>query len=604
MTKPGPGARAKKPFVPASKKFQAKHKKKNTSTFGPIAVLPKNNKWSLTASMGGTTTSKRHPKKHENTSKYNRVFSRPDKPKLQQNRWTLQMPVVASTAPLVPWIPSQRTDSVDPSSNKMHKVLPALSLPVASLEKLQAELLDFAAYVRLSEQEIASRLQVVKEVQLQCHHLFGVSLDSIKVFGSFACLDVCTFASDVDLAIHDVVQVSSGSNSQDTAAVNEIDKDATPKRATKRQKSDGVVLDPNQKRQERILEWKNLLEEAEAHQQKKSTEQERNGKQLGLFKSGQSSAPPLLASADQLSTEARKGESTYRQTRVEISAVQSLPASAEQNDEGMALFVIDTDGCPDENDVKPTEDPATVTDTSRGSSVLEEEDEENKQGEASPPGNIGTVSEVDGTIGQLEESEGTISANETSDSDEDSADKLASLKVRGSHASSQHPHEKMSVRAISKFAVAEQEVIEIDDDEDDEDDFDEDNEDEPLKVENRPRSRSLISLCSATTCSDNEEREWDESGMEVSFVSNAKAKSTVPELSEEMRVKVIRALNALGRRLRGSIPLHHLHVRKKARVPIINLETRYGYECDIAVGGHQGMDTSGYAVAQCQRFQR
>ena len=189
-----------------------------------------------------------------------------------------------------------------------------------------------------------------------------------------------------------------------------------------------------------------------------------------------------------------------------------------------------------------------------------------------------------------------------SDSDDDSADKLASLKERERQATSQHPVDSMSVRAISK--VGEQEVIEIDDDEDDEHDLDEDEDDEPLKVETRPRSRSLISLCSATTCSDNEEREWDESGMEVSFVSNGKSKSTVPELSEEMRVKVIRALNALGRRLRGCLPLHHLHVRKKARVPIINLQTRYGYECDIAVGGHQGMDTSGYAVAQCRRFQR
>ena len=600
MTKPGPSGRTKKPIVPVSKKHQSKYKKKNTSTFGPIAVLPKSNKWSLTASMGGTTTNKRRPKKQENSSKYSRTFSRPEKPKQQQNRWTLQMPVVSSTAPSAPWIPSQRTDSADLSSNKMHKVLPAFSLPVASLEKLQAELLDFASYVRLSEPEIASRLQVVKEVQLQCHHLFGVSLDSIKVFGSFACLDVCTFASDVDLAIHDVVHVPSTSISQHAAAVDDIDENATPKRATKRQKSDGIAVNPNQKRQERILEWKTLLEEAEAHQQKKVTEQEQDVKQPASSKSGQPSAPPLLAPVYERLTEGTKF--TSRQTRVEIAAVQSLPLTAVRNDEGIALFVIDSDGCPDDKEVKPTEDPATVTDTSRGSSIFEEEDEENKEEESPPSGNIRLVSNVDGTIKELNESEGTLSANEMSDSDDDSADKLASLKERERQATSQHPVDSMSVRAISK--VGEQEVIEIDDDEDDEHDLDEDEDDEPLKVETRPRSRSLISLCSATTCSDNEEREWDESGMEVSFVSNGKSKSTVPELSEEMRVKVIRALNALGRRLRGCLPLHHLHVRKKARVPIINLQTRYGYECDIAVGGHQGMDTSGYAVAQCRRFQR
>jgi hypothetical protein len=283
---------------------------------------------------------------------------------------------------------------------------------------------------------------------------------------------------------------------------------------------------------------------------------------------------------------------------VEIAAVQPLPASAELNEEGVAFFVIDRDGCKDENDLKATEDPAAVTDISRGSSILEEEeDEENRE----RTGTLGTVSKLGPVAEQLEESDDDLSTDETVDSDEDSADKLAAFKTRGNYVASQEAMDRGSGCANSESG--EQEVIEIDGD-DEYDDAANNDADEPLKVETRPRSRSLISLCSATTCSDNEEREWDESGMEVSFVANGKSNGTVSELSEEMRVKVIRALNALGRRLRGSLPLNHLHVRKKARVPIINLETRYGYECDIAVGGHQGMDTSGYAVAQCRRFQR
>jgi DNA polymerase sigma len=45
-----------------------------------------------------------------------------------------------------------------------------------------------------------------------------------------------------------------------------------------------------------------------------------------------------------------------------------------------------------------------------------------------------------------------------------------------------------------------------------------------------------------------------------------------------------------------------MSVRKKARVPIMNFVSHFGFECDIAIGGHNGTDTRSYAATQSARF--
>ena len=118
----------------------------------------------------------------------------------------------------------------------------------------------------------------------------------------------------------------------------------------------------------------------------------------------------------------------------------------------------------------------------------------------------------------------------------------------------------------------------------------------------RPRGMSLISLSSETTCSV--EATMDDSGMEVSFVVDAKrtptgrSKPVGPQGTT--RTQVVKALHKLTRPLRPHSV--NMHVRKHARVPIINMVTRFGFECDIALGGHNGTDTSSYATTQLSRF--
>jgi hypothetical protein len=41
-----------------------------------------------------------------------------------------------------------------------------------------------------------------------------------------------------------------------------------------------------------------------------------------------------------------------------------------------------------------------------------------------------------------------------------------------------------------------------------------------------------------------------------------------------------------------------------SRVPIIKMRTSFGFETDIAVGGHNGCDTSYFASRQSKRFVR
>ena len=72
----------------------------------------------------------------------------------------------------------------------------------------------------------------------------------------------------------------------------------------------------------------------------------------------------------------------------------------------------------------------------------------------------------------------------------------------------------------------------------------------------------------------------------------------------KVRARVLAVLQGLTRQLRRSSFTHTIECRSRARVPIVNCATRTGFEGDIAVGGHNGVDTSTYAMDQVGRFNR
>jgi hypothetical protein len=77
---------------------------------------------------------------------------------------------------------------------------------------------------------------------------------------------------------------------------------------------------------------------------------------------------------------------------------------------------------------------------------------------------------------------------------------------------------------------------------------------------------------------------------------------TSKKLEGKLRKQVVSSLYRLGAALK-KCPVHDRHeVRSRARVPIIALETRIGVDADVALGGHNGTDTSQYAGAILKRY--
>lgn len=127
-----------------------------------------------------------------------------------------------------------------------------------------------------------------------------------------------------------------------------------------------------------------------------------------------------------------------------------------------------------------------------------------------------------------------------------------------------------------------------------------------------------VSLLSSSSVSSSEGGDDDghdlehESELEISIVTTAHTSggSGLPKRAKTMgptgrtRHQVVDALVALSRKLRKSDWTQSVLVIKNARVPIVKMETSLGFEADIAIGGHNGADTSHYAAIQVENFQR
>ena len=91
--------------------------------------------------------------------------------------------------------------------------------------------------------------------------------------------------------------------------------------------------------------------------------------------------------------------------------------------------------------------------------------------------------------------------------------------------------------------------------------------------------------------------------LEVSFVTNPPSSMmNGPEMDGETRRQVIMSLRSLGRALWKSPVMTKVEVRHRAKVPIVTTDTKLGFEADVAVGGHNGTDTSQFAAAQVKKY--
>lgn len=467
---------------------------------------------------------------------------------------------------------TQQKQAAQERRGLFHGIDGALKVDPASLGHLSRELEAFAGYVRLTEAECQSREYLVRKIREHCGDLFGVDgARCLQVFGSFAARSVCIFESDVDLAVWGVVPP----DREDDVSSRDARKER-PIRALKRGNSamsasndtegasDGkgeeVKVHPNQKKQERVMRWKKLLDEYE-HQSGVSGEQGKTGE------TGKDSR-------NEVGNHDEGGNGSENSMR-----------QGDPKDDGRAGglgFVLDRFGT---SDVHGLESGATV-------------------------GRVASVGAALDTANNNEDEEQNHASDDFQDSDDDSADKLEALQSRpGDVPLDETTHQSAFAGLSDGNAGADgmgrgsaDGLYERDDDGDDDGD---EEFDERAYDDDRPRKRfrgdSLLSLPSSTTGSEDDR--WNDSQMEVSYLVDAKASPMAKcGPSGQTKTKVINALYRLARPL-GPYATN-LHVRKKARVPIINMVTRFGYECDIAIGGHNGTDTSSYASAQASRFKR
>jgi hypothetical protein len=121
----------------------------------------------------------------------------------------------------------------------------------------------------------------------------------------------------------------------------------------------------------------------------------------------------------------------------------------------------------------------------------------------------------------------------------------------------------------------------------------------------------LTNGSSSETENDEDEDDDEDDDMHVGFFSStstSNGKRPQQQLGPTgwIRSEVVNALTRLTNHLRKQ--RHRLADRvqliKTARVPIIKVATCLGVEADIAVGGHNGTDTSAYAASLVQLFPR
>ena len=551
----------------------------------------------------------------------NRKRSQKNAPRVNNSvrKFKLQMPSVGPNAPPAPWwkysppfslssLVKGSTGTIYSSKKEATKILDTISVNVDAIRQLDKELEAFGRYVRLIPLECQARDHLIYTIQQAAGDLFGIQPSDCKIFGSYAARPVCTFESDVDLAIFGVVEPdSSGSEEEEEEDDSEEGSLPSPKL---------VKNHPNRKKQEKILKWKFAINENEQIHQKD-----------------------------------KEGEVKAKPKQQEEKTIEAIEAYKPQNQEGeigvteedSPLFMIDRVGEPESNDNHPLLDnnlketgtsavgicSSQFEDAAEGNQVIIE-DVENTKSDKDVSSQFSDAPEGESTVVMAAEETRTsnpvigrddfLAKNQTScctedsiykdndsqGSDEDNVDKLEGLK--SSERCVKNTDDDHGFRGFRTLNLPGADDTHdggnfgsISREKDDDSDYSEEEE-----MITKPRSHSVISLSSSTTCSDNET--WDESGMEVSFItapsqSSAarRSRASVVGPTGETRTCVVRALNTLSRRIRKFNFNTQVFVRKHARVPIINLETCFGYECDIALGGHNGTDTSAYASNQISK---
>ena len=215
-----------------SAKKQSKFASKNAaiaSLFGPITISGQKKNRKIKFAPSKKQKKIRKSVANSTKSSKNQKEERSQKQKKKKSNFQLQLPAMTSAlkAAVVPWMSSRSGLEEKPRASSTSNAkkrprdqprLPTDDIPEPLLAQLDRELEAFANYVRLTEAECRSRTHLVEKLETLAKSIFGERRHirfngqppedvRVQVFGSFATKAVCTFTSDVDLALWGVVPV-------------------------------------------------------------------------------------------------------------------------------------------------------------------------------------------------------------------------------------------------------------------------------------------------------------------------------------------------------------------------------------------------------------
>jgi hemerythrin len=400
---------------------------------------------------------------------------------------------------IVPWRRNVAKSQKPHTKSSKVQQLNGFLVKESSLHHLNQELIQFADYVKLTAAEREARERIIQNIKSVCRQLFGIDDKDCQTFGSFAVPGVCTFSSDVDMAIWGAVAKDEDDALEDRNEATVTTQDPNRKRIVSLAEAEGFHSEddqkmcsisnslqdhPNRKKQERLLRWKKALDQT-------------------WMATPSANKQPALES---------------QQTGDEV---QIDPSQITKSEEGNGLFVLDRMGveeCGDGQKSKAEES------SEHGESDSRKQDESDKDKES-------------------------CNGNDSDDDDSDDADKLEALWLRAGQDEAGFVNRSESVAGL-QFA-----------EENDDGEEEEEEEEEGMVIKsNRPRGQSMVSLSSATTCSEDER--FDDSALEVSYtVDRTGGKQTLGPTGRD-RTAVVNALYKIARRMRPHAAT--LHVRKKA----------------------------------------
>jgi len=455
----------------------------------------------------------------------------------------------------------------------------------------------------------------------------------VAPFGSFATQEVCTFASDVDMCLWGVVKgaastTASTSKPQMFVGDNEGDGDHC---------SDGegnddskVVMDSSSGCP--LLTESSLLRtmdaiQAAGHDITSPSSKKRKSK-------GGKKSSPSVADGDSLFFIDRVGEAQNEDGRDDVEVIDlcedNTPKDETNSQEKKSSNQAQSNEVDEAGAKRDTQDVDNKAASSnfqfvidkKGAQELGGDTEESLPMEKSSRQEAGSkavklkppIDEADTTRKSIkakakddtndDDDSEVIVVDSDSDSDDD-ADPMASYYNRENGKNSPANNEGRNEAPSASGSVV---LLDDDSSSDEEDNAVEDltqdyssssdDEDEPSSTSQTPQKTNEVLELSVTSNKPALDRRESSS----SIVRYADKPSFGP--TGKARTHVVSALLSLTRQLKRSSHVHTIECRSKARVPIINCSTRTGFEGDIAIGGHNGVDTSMYALSQVKRFSR